>query len=238
MAGTRSVVVNGRLAELEQAAAEMDETLVSQMQELFALRQQQQHLDARLSSASQVGVQALRLPGLDRFSGDREETAAFIRALDTRLSATGQQQSAAGLQFAVAHLTGYASRWWLSYSVSHTNVQTWPDFKEALKKEFVVVDDHEQSVLEARMLDLKQTGSFDEYVSEFLDLEIRLTDQTDGFKQRCFLRNSNAYLRDRFAVQKFDSVSELVSESLRLKGKVERSKFEADAVAVPVSTLR
>ena len=71
-------------------------------------------------------------------------------------------------------------------------------------------------------------------MSDFLSIEVRLTDQSDGFKQRCFLRNSNSYLRDRFAIRDFSSVGELITESLRLKGKVDVDKFAPDEMSVPV----
>ena len=235
---TRSTETSRRIEELEKETASLSLAQREQVLELARLKDQQQQLlmgppsqPPPITSMVQVGVQPLRLPNIDRFSGSREDSAAFIRAVDNRLTATGQLDQFAGLEWAVSFLAGYALNWYLSY-VRTTPVATWPALRGAFEREFGMID--EQKVLEARLLDLKQTGSFDDYVTEFLSIEVRLTDQSDGFKQHTFLRHSNAYLRDRFADREFASLSELVTASLRLKNVVEASKFSPDELLIPM----
>lgn len=235
---TRSTEMSKRIEELEKETESLSLAQREQVLELARLKDQQQQLlmgppsqPPPITSMVQVGVQPLRLPNIDRFSGSREDSAAFIRAVDNRLMATGQLDQFAGLEWAVSFLAGYALNWYMSY-VRTTPVTSWSGLRTAFEREFGMID--EQKVLEARLLDLKQTGSFDEYVTEFLSIEVRLTDQSDGFKQRTFLRHSNAYLRDRFADREFASLSELVTAALRLKNVVEASKFSPDELLIPV----
>ena len=238
MSSTRSQEQARRITELEGTTAALSEDMRAQMLELFRLREQNALAapSAPLVSPrhAQVGVQSLRLPNIDRFNGSREESAAFIRAVDNRLTATGQLKELAGLEWAVSHLAGYAMNWYLSYERSNP-VSSWAGLRDAFRKEFGMVD--EQRVLETRLLELKQTGSFEDYVTEFLNIEVRLTDQSDGFKQRLFLRRSNAYLRDRFAEREFATLSDLVSASLRLQCAVEASKFAPDVELLPVPVV-
>ena len=237
MASTRSQEISRRIGELEGQTATLSDEMKLQVLELARLQDTQMGLAAPPPPPSpylgQVGVQALRLPSIDRFSGSREESAAFIRAVDNRLTATGQLSELAGLEWAVSHLAGYALNWYLSYERTRP-ITSWSALRGAFRKEFGMVN--EQEVLEARLLLLKQTGDFEEYVNEFLNIEVRLTDQSDGFKQRLFLRQSNSYLRDRFAEREFESLSDMVSAALRLKGQVEATKFapDVDSLAVPV----
>ena len=115
----------------------------------------------------------------------------------------------------------------LKYELT-TAVTSWAELQPAFVKEFGMVD--EQKVLEKRLLGLKQTGSFEDYVTGFLNVAVRLTSQSHAFKQRLFLEHSNSYLRDRFAEREFASLSELVSASMRLRNAVDPSKFAADVL--------
>ena len=234
---TRAAETAARISHLEEVTRGLDENMMAATAELATLRLQQQAptnlaLSPHAGGFNQIGAMTLKPPSIDRFTGSREEAGAFIVSMDNRLSATGNTQTFTGLEYAVGHLSGYASAWWLSYKRTHPEVTSWSALKADFEKEFRMID--EQSVLEARMLGLRQTGSFEDYVREFLTVEVRLEDQSDGFKQRCFLRQSNAYLRDRFADRDFGSVGELISASLRLQGKVDASKFSPDVQEVPV----
>ena len=232
---TRNAENARRISELEEQTATLSAEMREQVLELAQLSAPQPLPVQTASSGMQVGVQPLRLPNIDRYYGSREDSAAFVRAVRHRLEATGQLGELAGLEWAVGHLAGYALNWYLSYERTHV-ITSWSALEGAFRKEFGMLD--EQKVLEARLLDLKQTGDFSDFVNEFLNIEVRLTDQTDGFKQRLFLRQSNAYLRDRFAEREFDSLGELVSAALRLQNAVEPGKFAPDAsVILPVPVV-
>ena len=61
-----------------------------------------------------------------------------------------------------------------------------------------------------------------------------MTQQTDEFKQRRFMKGSCAYLRDRFADKSFESLAKLISAAQYIQTKVPAGKFDPDVQAMPV----
>ena len=93
---------------------------------------------------------------------------------------------------------------------------------------------NEQQVLCKRLLDLRQTGSFEDYCTQFRAVSRRVTSQNDEFKQSRFLEGSNRFLRQRFADREFTSLAKLIQAALQIQTKVDAESFEPDGQLVPV----
>ena len=246
MAITRTVheEMQRRLNELEEAVSRLgvDQAALTQATELGRLRAELAAHDSQPMAPShsprthsQLSVQPLRPPPIERFSGSREASRAFVRSVDNRLESTGQMGTLAGLEFATGHLTGYASSWWLCFSQLQPQIRSWLDLRAAFLKEFEMVD--EQRVFESRLLALVQTASLEEYVNEFLTIAVRLTDQSDAFKQRCFMRGCCSYLKEKFADREFSSLPDMVQSALRLSALVPEHLFQPDTQAPVIAAL-
>ena len=178
----------------------------------------------------------LRPPTIDRFNGEREKSANFIQAIDRRLAATGQLDTANGLEFAVGHFTGYAATWWRYYSERHSSVLSWETLRMPFAEHFKLVAETE--LYEERLRNCKQTGSISEYVDEFLDISARLSSLPDDFLMRSFARGSNAYLREKFATHdKFGSLLKMVDYTLALIPVVDAHLLEPDVERAVVAAM-
>lgn len=252
---TRSIQQTSRIQELERATQEKDALLQAQATELAELRAAAAATAAAAAAPAaapaipdgnlplppaaglatqQVSVTtALRPPPIERFSGDREESADFALAIDRRLQATGQMHSLTGLEFAVGHFQGYASTWWRYYALEHPEVNSWLALRGAFCKEFELVDG--QKLYEQRLMELSQTGAVQSYLDEFLATSARLPDLSDGFKQRRLIRGSCSYLREKCADKEFTSLLDLARYIMRLLATIDERHFRPDAeVLAPV----
>ena len=174
----------------------------------------------------------LRAPSIERFSGDRETSVDFLLAIDRRLEATGQMDTLNGLEFATGHFLGYAAVWWRCFALQHPEIRSWQALRAHFAIEFELVA--EKKIFEERLMACAQTGSVEDYVTEFLGICARLPDVADDFKQRCFARKANAYLRDKFATRDFPSLLDMVRFTLGLVPVVDAAMLLPDGAVAPV----
>ena len=182
----------------------------------------------------QISAHALRPTQVSRFDGTREGSKTWVDLLDQRLMASNNWDTLAGLDYAVNLMDRGAQQWYLFYKHEHPGIRSWPEIRGAFLLEYQLVDEQNVLDLEDMMLALQQTGSFDDYCTDFRALARRLTQQTDEFKQRRFMKGSCAYLRDRFADKSFPSLAELISAAQLIQTKVPAGKFDPDTQAMPV----
>lgn len=71
------------------------------------------------------------------------------------------------VQAATMHLEGNAAKWWEAYKLSNPTV-TWSDFTTTVQAKFGS-DDYRNAI--SSLLQLKQTGTVDEYTTEFQALQ-------------------------------------------------------------------
>ena len=83
-------------------------------------------------------------------------------------------------------------------------------------------------------MDCTQLGSVQEYVDEFLAISSRLPHLPDSFKQRCFSKKCNSYLREQYAGQQFPSLMEMVRYAMILAASVDEHLLQPDVPWGPV----
>ena len=180
--------------------------------------------DARLRAVAQLSRSGasgapssglkLRPPNIAGFSGEREKALDWMLTVDRRLAVTGESDTLGGLEFATGHLEGFAATWWRFFTASHPEVTGWLALRPHFDQAFKLVG--EEELYEKRLLGIKQHGSVDSYVDEFLKCAVRLPSLSDAFKQRRFRQGICSRLRNDFAIRKFDSLDDMVREALNL----------------------
>ena len=189
------------------------------------------------STGSLPVMSQLRPPNIDKFAGDRERSKDFASAIDKRLNANGQQDSVAGLDYAVGHFTGLAATWWRYYTVANPSKDTWAKVKPAFTKEFELVDESE--VYEKKLFECSQSGTVTEYVTDMLEICMHLPDLSEGFKMRQFARGANGFLRNLYATREaFPDLLSMARYTLALVPKVDPEKLRPDGAVVAAMPAR
>ena len=173
----------------------------------------------------------LRPPPIQKFGGNREQTMEFVQTMNRRLLAAEATATMAGLEFAVSHFTGYAAVWWRQFSTDHPDVLSWHQLRPHFESHFELVA--AEKVFEQRLLALKQTGSVEQYATEFLQIAVRLPGLPQDFKMRRFAEGACAYLRRVFAEREaFRSLDEMVRYTLALEAALDAHLLRPDATPV------
>ena len=101
---TRAQDMARRLNELAATPNGMSQEVRDATAELARSAQQLAIAPFPPARRNQVGLQSLRLPHLDAYSGSREGSAAFVRAVNSRLTAAGQLETSRGWN-------GWSAKW-------------------------------------------------------------------------------------------------------------------------------
>ena len=175
----------------------------------------------------------LRVPPIERFSGNREKTMEFVTAIEGRLRTTGQEDTPAGLEFVVGHFTGVAISWYRYYAAANPMAKTWAWVKPEFLQAFSLAD--EETKYQKLLTTTKQSGTVTEYVDAMLAICIRLPNIPENVKVTQMQLGSCKYLREKFATRegaKFASVHALAQYMLTLADAVDPAYLVPDADAV------
>jgi len=90
------------------------------------------------------------------------------------------------------HLEGNASKWWQAYKQQHTKI-TWLSFCLAIEQEFGA-DDYRIALTD--LITLKQTGTIEEYTTQFQALQFDITMHSCHYDDLFFTSHYISGLKD------------------------------------------
>ena len=198
--------------------------LTSQEQEIAALRAQlkdfqragntltnqvaalQAQLNANLSRSAPKLPSSLKLPTIDKYSGDKkEDLLAWLFQINEQLALLQINEEETRIVFAGTALTGNAKTWYRAMR-TEGSVKTWADFQISLKAHFYPVDPvkHARDLLHP----LTQTGSVRDYTATFRHLSAIIGNMSEDEKLDRYIRGLKTRTRGQVELKEPETFDE------------------------------
>jgi len=146
----------------------------------------QAQLNAALSKNASKLPSSLKLPTLDKYSGDKkEDLLAWLFQINEQLALLQINEDETRIVFAGTALTGNAKTWYRAMRMEGS-VQTWADFQDSLKAHFYPVNPikHARDLLHH----LTQTSSVRDYTASFRHLSAIIGNMSEDEKLDRYIR--------------------------------------------------
>lgn len=127
-------------------------------------------------------VERMRCKDPPTFSGDPAELKEWLFVMTESLAVLSPNDPVA---FAASFLHGNARRWFINLCEQNNRPASWPNLKEALSRSFA--PRHYDQRNRMRLVQLRQTGDLEEYVTSFYGLSLQAVEVDELTKATLFV---------------------------------------------------
>lgn len=165
---------------------------------------------------------------LPNFDGSGKLTAhAWLQKLNTYFTLSPMTEENA-LQFAILHLEGATHEWWHNglVSLGHQSINSYGEFSQKLTNRF---DEKDSEWYFQELVLLKQTGTVDEFISQFQELSVMIPDLPQKRLTHMFIEGLKDLTKN--VVKPFEPQN--LAEAIRKARRVESNQSKEKAKVYP-----
>jgi hypothetical protein len=166
----------------------------------------QAQLNAALSRTASKLPSSIKLPTIDKYSGDkREDLLAWLFQVNEQIVLLQINEEETRIVFAGTALTGNAKTWYRAMRMDGS-IKTWDDFQASLKAHFYPVNPikHARDLLHP----LTQTGSVRDYTATFRHLSAIIGNMSEDEKLDRYIRGLKTRTRGQVELKEPETFDE------------------------------